>query len=158
MSERRKRLLTSYLSKTTIMKKLYLSKANHYRKINNVTEMLIIGSGTLATTTLIMSFSIVASPLLITSVTFSGIATLGTALKRASNIDNKYERHKSTYLAYSELEREIKHRISQNGFTNEQYDSFITDINNRLNLIEDNAIPISVTGGSGRNLTMSPVI
>ena len=156
MNEKKRRLLFKLLSKIIKFKKIYLKKTNRYQKLNNTSEVIIIGSSTLATTTLIMSFSVVASPLLIVSATFSSIATLGNALKRATNIHGKCDRHKSTYLAYSELEREIRLKITNNGLSDEQYDSFFTDLNNRLSLIEDNAIPVESSNGSTVNLTLSP--
>ena len=157
INEKKRRLLLKLLSKIIKLKKVYLKKTNRYQKLNNTTEVIIIGSGTLATTTLIMSFTVVASPLLIVSATFSSIATLGTALKRATNIQTKYDTHKSTYLAYSELEREVRLKITNNGLTSEQYDAFFVDLNNRLNLIEDNAIPVESISGSNRDLTLTPV-
>lgn len=156
MNEKKRRLLMKLLSKIIKLKKIYLKKTNRYQKLNNTTEVIIIGSGTLATTTLIMSFSVVASPLLIVSATFSSIATLGTALKRATNIQTKYEAHKSTYLAYSELEREVRLKITDCDLSDEEYDCFFTDLNNRLNLIEDNAIPVENSSGSDNNLTLTP--
>jgi len=157
MNEKKSRLLLKILAKVIKLKKLYLKKTNLFQRLNNSTEVIIIGSGTLATTTLIMSFTVVAAPLLIVSVTFSTIATLGTALKRATNIQNKYDRHKSTYLAYSELEREVRLKVTNNGLSDEQYDTFINDINNRLGLIEDSAIPVESRNGSTENLALTPI-
>ena len=157
MNDKKRRLLLKILTKVIRLKKIYLKKTNKFQRLNNTTEVIIIGSGTLATTTLIMSFSVVAAPLLILSVSFSSIATLGTALKRATNIQNKYDKHKSTYLAYSELEREVRLKVTNNGITDEQYDIFFVDINNRLGLIEDNAIPVESRNGSTVNLTLSPI-
>ena len=65
-----------------------------------MSEMFIITNGTIATISLISSMSIVGSPLLILSAVCSGISTLGSALKKASNITEKYESHKQTYLNY----------------------------------------------------------
>ena len=159
MSEKKRRHLMKMLSKSIKLKKIYLRKTNYYRKLNSVSEVIIIGSNTIATTTLIMSLSIVAvAPLLILSLSFSGMATLGTALKRASNVQTKYEKHKSTYLAYSEIERELRVKITNTGVTDEQYDIFFIDLNNRLNLIEDNAITIDSNNSSSSDvLIMSPV-
>lgn len=157
MNEKKRRLLLKLLSKIIKLKKVYLKKTNIYQKLNSTTEVIIIGSGTLATTTLIMSFTVIASPLLIVSATFSSIATLGTALKRATNIQTKYDTHKSTYLAYSDLERDVRLKITNYELSDEQYDSFFTDLNNRLSLIEDTAIPVVSISGSNRDLTTSPV-
>jgi hypothetical protein len=156
MSVKKQKLLFKLLTKIIKLKKVYLKKTNRYQKLNNTTEVIIIGSGTLATATLIMSFSVVASPLLIVSVCCSTIATLGTALKRASNIQIKSDKHKATYLAYSELEREVRLKITNNGLSDEQYDYFFVDLHNRMSLIEDNSIPVESSGLSEMNLSLSP--
>lgn len=158
MTEKKRKLLSNVLAKIITRKKNHLKKTNQLRRRNNATEVVIAGSGALATTTLILSMSGVGAPLLIASTVFSTIATVGTAMKRASNVKSKYESHKSSYLAYSGLEREVKFMMTHPEWTDNQYDTFFTDLNNRLDLIEDNSITIdSESSNRGATDSMSLV-
>ena len=150
----KKRLLFKQLSKISKLKKIYLKKTNYYRKCDSVTEAIIIGSGTISTTSIVLSMSLVLAPLLVVGAVTSGVATLGTALKRALSIRQKYELHKQTYLSYSELERELKLSITKT-MGDQEYDMYLTDIHNRLSLIEDNAPVVSLSANSS-GVTLSP--
>ena len=143
--DKKRNLLGGKLRKIRNLKKLYHQKTSYYQKLNSRTEVLIIGCGTIGTSTLILSFSAVGSPLIIVSAVFNSLSTLGTALKKASNINSKYESHKATWLSYCDLERDLRFTFTKNGMNAEQYDAYITDIDNRLDLIENNSIPVSVT-------------
>jgi len=139
----KKELLKNKLRKVKILKKAYLKKTNLYRKLNTGSEVFIIGCGTIATTTLILSFTVIGAPLVLVSVTFSSLATLSTALKKAAGITNKYEIHKQTYLSYADMQRTLDHALSNREISENTLDNIINNIDDRLDLIEGNCIPIS---------------
>jgi hypothetical protein len=134
--------------KEILLKKLYLRvknlkqryklKTTKYRKVNNIANMTITGCGALATTCLILSFSYTGGPLLLVSVAASSLSTIGAAIFRASNVSNKYEAYKTAYLSYADLTRELRLKLTMKLKDNE-LEFLISDVNDRLGLIEINA-------------------
>lgn len=135
MNIRKYTLLKDLYKKVKKRRLQYLNKTNKYRRLNTCSDVVISGSGTLATTCLITSLSLVTSPLMIASVLFSSTSTLLTALKRASNIQTKYEQYKTAYLSYSDLERELKLKLSME-LNDKDLDLTIADVNDRISLVE----------------------
>jgi hypothetical protein len=155
MIKEKKKLLEKLLKKIHIMKKHYLKKTNKYKKYVTTSDVIIVGSGTIATTSLILSFSIVASPLAIVSLVSSSVSTLGSAIQRSSKIKTKYEFCKSAYLSFADLERDLKLKLTMSLDEN-SLDLIISDISDRIGLIEANAPIVSVS--SEENGSIEPMM
>ena len=149
---KKKRLLFELHRKIKKLKTIYLKKANTYRRLNTANDVIVIGSGTIATTSLIMSFSMIGSPLLIVSLVASSVSTISSALSRATKIQLKHELFKTAYLSLADLEREIKLTITKT-LTEREIDMVITDISDRIGLVIQ-AVPI--VSISSKDLTISP--
>lgn len=143
----KQKLLEELLKRISRLKKKYLKKANTYRRLKTASDVVIIGSSTVATTTLILSFSIVASPLLIVSLISSSVSTFGSAMHRAVMISVKAEQFKNAYLSFYDLEREIKLTITKN-LNKRELDLAIADISDRIGLIVSTVPVISLTDSS----------
>ena len=74
---------------------------------------------------------------------------------KASNVGVKYEQLKSAYLSYSDLERELKLKLTLN-LDADQLDVLIGDVNDRLSLIEVNAPTISMSSSNEHDSSMAP--
>jgi hypothetical protein len=135
-------LLQKIYYKVKKQRQLYFKKTNQFRRLNSLSSVLIIGSGTIATTSLILSFSVIGVPLLLVSLVSSSVSTLSTALKRATRIQNKYEQFKTAYLSYSDIERELKLKLTMK-LDDSEMNLIIGDINDRLSLVEINAPTVS---------------
>ena len=149
---KKKRLLFELHRKIKKLKNIYLKKANTYRRLNTANDIIVIGSGTVATMSLIMSLSIVGSPLIIVSLVASGISTVSSAFSRATKIQLKHELFKTAYLSLADLQREIHLTITKT-LTEREIDMVIADISDRIGLVTQAVTVVSI---SSKDLTISP--
>ena len=77
-------------------------------------------------------------PLLIVGASSSGIAFLIQRLQDKINFKEKYHKHLLIRKQYGDLCREIEAVLTHNDLTSEKLSSYIEEINQRINLIEDN--------------------
>ena len=75
--------------------------------------------------------------ILIVSAVFSSISTLGSAARVSFKIARKHQTNKDAYLNLTILIRDIERFLSSDDNDVDDCDSFISEINNRLCLIED---------------------
>jgi hypothetical protein len=80
--------------------------------------------------------------LLIPSAILSGIAFVTTQAQRQYDFKRRYNMDGITYTQLVELSREINIVLRKNHMTNEEYEDFVSDVSNKLSLIEDTAIII----------------
>jgi hypothetical protein len=80
--------------------------------------------------------------LLIPSAVLSGIAFIITQAQRQYDLKRRYNMDGITYTQLVELSREINIVIRKNHMTNEEYEDFVSDVSNKLSLIEDTAVII----------------
>jgi hypothetical protein len=80
--------------------------------------------------------------LLIPSAVLSGLAFVITQAQRQYDLKRRYNMDGITYTQLVELSREINIVIRKNHMTNEEYEDFVSDVSNKLSLIEDTAVII----------------
>ena len=140
--ERKGLLLKRTFEKLKIKKKRYLAKINKYRKLNNYCDSFIAFNSTVSSTCLILSFTFVGSPLLIISMVCSFVATITIALKKSQKVNEKLDRHKSTYLSLTSLVRELELELAKE-YTDDRLELVLENLFDQLSLIEGNSIPLS---------------
>lgn len=71
--------------------------------------------------------------------TFAGVVLV---LQRSINFRGKYQSFQISAKQYSDLRRDVTVRISRNNLKSDDYDNIISDIVERLAIIEDYTLPI----------------
>lgn len=81
-------------------------------------------------------------PLLIVSASLSGISFIISRVQDKYNLKRRYEQHHLTINQYSNLVREIITVLTKNNLTSEQYHNYLTEVYDKISLIEDTSIVI----------------
>jgi len=136
------KLLNSLIDEITYKKKKFEIKMNKYKKIDEISESIIMGSGSIAVSSLIVSLASINPIALIIGTVFSSISTIGGAVKRTVNFREKYETCRTSYNQYSDLLREVKTTLVKNHLDSYDKEQLIDEINIRISLIEDSQLPI----------------
>jgi hypothetical protein len=147
----KKKLIAELLLDVSKKKKLYHKKLLKLKRIEDISEAIIIASGTIAVSNILITIASINPITLIIGATFSSISTIGSAIKRVFELKAKGESCKTSFIQFSELERETKAMLAKNHMTSFEYSVLISDINHRISLIEDTAVPVSSTPRSNRS-------
>ena len=136
------KLINDLIDEITYKKQKFESKSTRYKKIDEYTEAIIMGSGSIAVSSLVVSIATINPIAAIVGTVFSSISTIGSAVKRTLNHREKYEISKTSYNQYSDLLREIKSTICKNHLDEYDKEQLIQEINIRISLIEDSQLPL----------------
>lgn len=137
-------LIKDLLDEIKFKKKKYYRLMRHYKRIDDITESLLIGSNAIAVSSLIVTLATINPISLIIGASLSTVSTVGSAIKRVIDIRSKFESYRTTYNQLSDLFRETKIVLAKNHLTPDDYQSLLNDVSNRLSLIEDSALPIKI--------------
>ena len=139
----KKLALINHLLDELVSKKVsYLKSWRKLRKVHDFLESFLIGCNSVAITNLVITLTVINPVTLIVGSVFSAISTIGSAAKTAYRLQEKVETLKTSYQQLADLEREVRAVLVKNHLSSEQYDTLLTDINHRLALIEDSALPL----------------
>lgn len=141
-------LIHNNLDEIAMKKKIYHKKMMKLKRIDNVSESIIIASGAIAVSNLFVTLAVINPITLTIGATFSSISTVGGAVKRVFDVRAKYESIRTTYHQLNDLERTTRAILAKNHMTEEQYLNLLDDMNNQMSLIEDTAIPITIVSKS----------
>jgi hypothetical protein len=141
MMHEKKILIEQMLIDTRSKKEQYIIHMHRYKKVNNITEILMIIFTTLAAGSSTIRLVLNERYTSILSVFFSAMSGLFAILRRISDIGKQTDSYKNTYLQLSELERYIQNVLVQTPNPS-QYNSIINEINLKTSFIESISIPI----------------
>lgn len=135
-------LLRDYLLIIKKKKKKYNKKYIRLKKLYDRSEIVIKVSSAVTVCSIVLTVSLPNPVTLGVSTAFSTIGALTTAATTAYRLSVKLEKLKSSIDNYSGLERYIE-LILNSSVNHKRLDLIITDIGNRLDLIEEHALVIS---------------
>ena len=118
-------------------RKKFKKKAIRLQKIDDASSVGITTCNAVTVSSIVLTMSTANPATLIVSAVFSSISTLGTAVKSAYQLQRKVQTHKDAYLNLTILARDIRFFLTKAHENEDDYSCFITDVNNRLALIED---------------------
>ena len=75
----------------------------------------------------------------LSTTSLSGVIS---AITSTVNIEQKSHSHNTSYLQYTDIYRDVSARLLRNGMNGNDLDNLLSEINNRMGLIEDNSLPI----------------
>jgi hypothetical protein len=140
----KRELIYSTLADVSLKKKAYFKKMGKLKKLDDGLEAFITGCGAISVSSLIATITVLNPITLIIGAVFTTISTVVGAVKRVYNIQGSYESCKTTYNQLSDLERESRAVLVRNHLESRDLQNLLDDINNRLSLIEDTSIPITL--------------
>ena len=140
----KKQLINDLLAEVKAKRIKYHKKMVKYKKLDDVTEALLIGCNAIGVSSLFITLQNLNMETMIIATTFSTIGSVGGAVKRVVNLVGKYESFKTSYNQLSDLERESRIILARNHLTSGDLDDLLNSISQRLSLIEDSSLPIQI--------------
>ena len=142
----KRELIYKTLGEVSVKKKAFFKKmAKRIKRLDDSLEAVITGCGAVAVSSLIATIATINPITLIVGAVFTSVSTVGGAMKRVYNTQGKYESCKTTFNQLSDLERESRAVLVRNHLESTDLQNLLDDINNRLSLIEDTSLPITIT-------------
>lgn len=138
----KKEVILGLLDEIATKKKAYHKMMSKFKRKSDVGDAFITGMGAIAVSSLIMTLTTLNPITLILGASCSTCSTVGGAVLKAIDYRGKFESCKTTYTNLADLERETRAVLVRNHLESRDYQNLIEDINHRLSLIYDSAIPV----------------
>jgi hypothetical protein len=116
-------------------------KLNHckYKKYKRIDEGVDFFTSILNATSITLILSTPAlPPLFIASAVCSSLQFVICRAQDKMKVKDKYNQYLTTARQYDALRREILTVLSKNHLSNEQYEAYIEEVHDKINLIKDN--------------------
>ena len=139
-----KELILKLLDEVQIKKQIYRRKMIQLKKIDDITEAVLIACGGISMSNLLVTVAIINPVTLIIGSVFASINAVGSAVKRVVDVKAKFESTKTTVNQLSDLERETRAVLTRNHLEKKDLQNLLDDINNLLSLIEDSSLPLTL--------------
>ena len=139
-----KELILKLLDEVQIKKQIYRKKMIQLKKIDDITEAVLIACGGISMSNLLVTVAIINPVTLIIGSVFASINAVGSAVKRVVDVKAKFESTKTTVNQLSDLERETRAVLTRNHLEKKDLQNLLDDMNNRLSLIEDSSLPLTL--------------
>jgi hypothetical protein len=139
-----KELIMKLLDEVQIKKQIYRRKMIQLKKIDDITEAVLIACGGISMSNLLVTVAIINPVTLIIGSVFASINAVGSAVKRVVDVKAKFESTKTTVNQLSDLERETRAVLTRNHLEKKDLQNLLDDMNNRLSLIEDSSLPLTL--------------
>lgn len=136
MTKINRNLIDKLYIQVRAMRIAYYKKLLKVKRIRTISEMIILASATISSTTIMITLATINPITLIISGVFSSIATVGKAIKNGLRADEYIEKLHTAYCQLNDLERDLKTCVSSKDITN---------FNARLSLIEDTAPVVRIS-------------
>lgn len=136
----KRKILRSLRDDCLIKVKQYRKK---YKKLKRIDDA--IDGGCALLTGISISFTVSGigfPPLLIASACTSGFEFVVSRVQDKYNLKARYTQHNLSINQYSNLAREILTVLTKNNLSNEEYQSYICEITDKISLIEDSSMII----------------
>ena len=137
-------LIFKLLDEVQIKKQIYRKKMIQLKKIDDITEAVLIACGGISMSNLLVTVAIINPVTLIIGSVFASINAVGSAVKRVVDVKAKFESTKTTVNQLSDLERETRAVLTRNHLEKKDLQNLLDDMNNRLSLIEDSSLPLTL--------------
>ena len=144
-----KEMIINLLDEVQGKKKAYRKKMITYKKIDDVSEGVLIGCGAISISSLFVTVATINPITLIIGSVFASINGVGSAVKRVMDFKAKYESCKATYNQLGDLDRETRAVLVRNHLEKKDLQNILDDVIHRLSLIEDSSLPIPIKEDSG---------
>lgn len=131
-------ILRNILKNCIVYSKLHKRK---YKKMKKFDDIIDVSNSLLSGVSiglLITGFEF--PPLLIGSACLSGVHFVSSRLQDKYNFKLKYSNHHISLCQYNNLAREITAVLSKNNLSNQEYQNYIEECNDKISLIEDTQI------------------
>ena len=144
-----------------ILKNVNKKKKQHYKKwkklnkLSSIIKASVNGLNAISVSSLVLALTPASPIFMIVALTSTSISSIVSAVSTAYELENKVQRHQTSYLQYADIYRDISARILRSGLSSEDLDVLLVELNVRLGLIEDNSPPLEKQKSTKNNINMT---
>lgn len=118
----------------------FIEYNNKYKKYKRIDDIIDFFASILNASSITLILSTPAlPPLFIASAVCSSLQFVINRAQDKMKIKDKYCQYKTTSNQYDALHREILTVLSKNNLSNEEYEAYLEEVNDKINLILDSA-------------------
>ena len=135
-------LIKNQLKEIKDLQVLHQKKSDKCKKINDILDVIVIASGSISTSLMIIGLSHM-NPIFIGIGTGFGFAsTFVSVINKTLDYNGKHLTYKSTANSLSDIFRDTNITLGKNGLSNDDKAHMLNDISHRLSILENNSLPI----------------
>jgi len=116
-----------------------------YKKINTIIKSFVNTLNALSVCSMVLTFTPVSDEIMILALSSTSISGILSAISSSVDFENKEHSHNTSYLQYTDIFRDMTARLLRNGLSSTDLDNLLSELNDRVGLIEDHSLPISIT-------------
>ena len=139
-----KDLIFKLLDEVQFKKNIYRKKMVKLKNLDDTSEAILMACGAISVSNLFVTVATINPVTLIIGSVFASVNAVGSAIKRVVDVKAKFESCKTTVNQLSELDRETRAVLARNHLEKKDLQNILDDVNHRLSLIEDSALPIRI--------------
>ena len=139
-----KDLIFKLLDEVQFKKNIYRKKMVKLKNLDDTSEAILMACGAISVSNLFVSVATINPVTLIIGSVFASVNAVGSAIKRVVDVKAKFESCKTTVNQLSDLDRETRAVLVRNHLEKKDLQNILDDVNHRLSLIEDSALPIRI--------------
>jgi len=137
-------MIRRILADVKTKKQAHYKNFTKYKTINTIFKSLINVLNALSVCSMVLTFTPVSNEIMILALSATSISGVLSAVSSSIDFENKEHSHNTSYLQYTDLSRDVAARLLKNGLSSADLDAMLSEVNNRVGLIEDNSLPISI--------------
>ena len=139
-----KDLILKLLDEVQFKKNIYRKKMVKLKNLDDTSEAILMACGAISVSNLFVTVATINPVTLIIGSVFASVNAVGSAIKRVIDVKAKFESCKTTVNQLSDLDRETRAVLARNHLEKKDLQNILDDVNHRLSLIEDSALPIRI--------------
>ena len=139
-----KDLILKLLDEVQMKKAIYRKKMIRLKNLDDASEAILMACGAISVSNLFVTVATINPVTLIIGSVFASVNAVGSAIKRVVDVKAKFESCKTTVNQLSELDSETRAVLARNHLEKKDLQNILDDVNHRLSLIEDSALPIRI--------------
>jgi hypothetical protein len=138
----RSMLIKNQLEEMKVLKEKHSQKSDKLKKINDIFDVIIISTGSVSTSLMIIGLSSL-NPILIGIGTGLGfISTFLGVINKTLDFQGKYLNYKNTANTLNDLYRDTSITLGKNGLSTDDKAHILNDISHRMSIIENTSLPV----------------
>ena len=91
---------------------------------------------------MVLTFKQLHSYIILTALCATTCSSILSAVSNSVDLENRIHSHNTSYLQYTDIYRDVSARLLRNGMSSSDLDGLLSEINNRIGLVEDTSLPV----------------
>jgi hypothetical protein len=135
-------MIKKLLNEIKQKKQAHYKKFAKLKKINTIAKTIINVLNAVSVCSIVLSFSPTSGTTVIIALVATSISSISSVALTSYDLDSKVQSHNTSYLQYVDIYRDNSARLRRNGLSSTDLDHILSELNNKLGLIEDGSLPI----------------